>query len=899
VAKAQGLGYILYGLISLRFKAKDYLAFCFILAVTWSCQDINRIKLKAHDNDLVITAIFTAKGTITQLNQRLAHEPSPVIRYDKNEALVSWVIHEDQLLDAKGNALSKTQIQALSVRDRVRAAPNGSCQKCTATSNGGAQIFHRGDACLIPANSESHLETENDDFGVEPNTLRASIVIDFPGDCECNDPPLAIAVPLRYRVHHSENEAWPFHSSAISQSGIAGLFSEVYVQTKHPDGQIYRKYKKDLPFEGPVEHANEVSDGFLVLSQFPAEDHTHDLFHLSWDLQTITRIWSNNTQRLFVDGIYPGLIEGQVLIRIENKNNYKPELLDCRRQSDKTLECQSALTDAAHARANQKITHITRDEEGRLVLLYRDGAFVIGQMEEDRLAWTFHDGPPRLQFEGAVFELKQASQIEYHQGRWVLCGAIENPVSKQEYIAVFTASVTTSKTEWSRIHTGGINCLGMFPKAQEPNTLQVLLTSTKTWELNETNEWRESDASLSESEGLDRPIQYGGQNRHGEVIFRGYDHSLFSRNTNTSSTSQRYGMGTHSPKNYHAMIPFDDHILAIRVDGQTASISSEEEIIKYQHITGLDSNESILDARKSSFDQSVLMTINGETSRVLRLNPETMQAKEVYRDPENVKRQLTEIVDTASGDIIAASSRGELLHIHDNKADLISINWDDPQTSTIEVAPADLSACFHDGTNHGTFYWPRPSEGSWQSLDEAQGVVWASGCEGLLLRIVVAGGDISTRRFTLNIDAETSYFMFEELPALSALRTVCGHQILVGSRGNVNHYTGRVWQLETQSTGIEFEHTQLARLAEYELLDTGVERAYDYDAGFPVALLGPNAYFRQVFTNRPRNTSTVGDLSGQHWFRLRAAATAAGQIKNDLVVIGANEGRLLIGRPEQ
>jgi len=901
VAKVHRLRYILHNLNSDRSILSLFLGLCFCSVALLNCRDVQKLNLESGENDLIISAVVTPGGAITQLSKRLAHQNSQVFRYDKSRALVTWVIRQNQLITAEGETLSEEQIEALTIRTRNSPSPDGSCKKCTAPSSGGPQLFHPGDACVIPEIAEGIIKTESDDFSDNLKKLRESIVIDFPGNCDCAAKPIGLAAPLKYRVFHPHGDPWPYSDFSVSQSGIVGTFSETYAEIRHPDGQVFQRYAEDLPFLGPVISVTSVSDGFLVLAQYPSLTHLYDIFHVHWDLSQIRTVWSSEVPRQLVEDIFQGPLENQVLLQIEGRLDYKPDLFDCRRQTDLTYQCRSAFNEDARALANQKITHVTKHSDGRIIILYRDGAFLTGQLESDQWVWALHNGPSTAQDGDTVYQFTRGSQIEEYDGRWILCGDVENPITQKRKTGVFAGTVTASGAQWTFLHLDKQDCKGIMPKLDNPETLQVMMSHNQVWELDAQNNWKEADRPLSQQEGIDRPIFQILKDQHGEINFLGPDQSLFSRKTATSSAVQFYGSDHYTPYNYHAMIPFEDHVLALRSDGQTAKISKNKASIEYGQMDGLLVGESIIDARLSSYDASILITSNGEHARILRLNPETMVATEVFRDEKipNMDREFTEIVDTPNGNIVVATSIGELLHIKKAKAQTISIEWDDPQTNTVESAPENFRVCYHDGEPYGGSVRTRPTAGLWQSLEESRGVVWASGCEGVFLRIIPTDDHVSVRRIFLDIEAEASFGLFEDFPALTAVRSTCGNQVLVGSRGqhNVNHYTGRVWKLEMKPTDADFQYTELKLLPEYQTIASGVERTYDYDAGFPVSLLGPNSYFRQVFSSSTNNTSTIGDLSGTSWFRLEAKATAAAQIANDLIVVGANHGRIVVGRP--
>jgi hypothetical protein len=873
------------------------------------CRDSSKLKLEEAPTGLVVSVVLSADGKIQKITTKLSDQSLDNIRLDADGALVSWVIPSTVLLSEKGEVLNRDALASLTLRSHEDDAPSGSCSRCVTPSNDGIQVLRPGDACAIPAGAKRHVSESGKELVFDLETIRRSVIIDRPGPCECEKSETAIAAPMTYVPYSLPGQnAWPYSAYALAPDGTLGVFSEIYAQIRLPDGTSRNLKAKGLPFRGPVIGASAVSDGFIVISQFPELLRPHEMYHVNWDLTQFQRVWTNEESRRRIQKVYQGHRPDQVFMAAHDSRLHIPQLLDCTKNSSNTYDCASVLEPIQDQFKLSQIVDIYKTVDDKYAVLFSDGRIAVGEMNNESWAWNILENPAIFARDGKSYRFGTAKKIIQHANHWVLCGLVTDTQSNDESLTVFTAPKDTNALNWTPIQFEEGDCYGMWPKKSDPSVLLVELTDDQTWELTSDLVWSQSSQTVSQQEGINHPIARVDRPTSDQIVFISADQSLFYRPKNSNSTAdQLYGGLTQIPHDFTSVLAFDAHILAIRADGETAKIHVDQPQIEYTSIIGLLPGETIVDAHRSSHEDKILLVTTSSFARILQVNPQSLQIEtELFSDKENPKagRKFHKVVDTDRGHIFVTSDEGEILHVKDAKATPVNIEWDDPSTIVKESRLENLRKCIHDGRRiWPSGSWFRLSPGIWQDLTHKQGIVWAAGCESALVRIVTQGDQFFAQRFDTVFESSSlgEIITRDFPPALSTGFALCGDHVYTGSHGadQVTDHRGRVWQAEFELQDSMQYTSAYKPLPSFDALDAPEQHLFRINFGFPVALLGPPEHFRFVFNAASHRRSFIGDLSGKRSLIIDDDATSAAQIGDRLVVIGFRFGRLFIGRPTE
>lgn len=899
IVKLTGLGYFVL------IKWRKYIwpvpsvILLFIVAITGACRDYSRLKLPA-DTGLLVSIVIQADGKIDRVSIQDSAESTQSLVTNAKGSVVSWLIPTASLLASSGLPLHRDSLAKVSARLSSAPPPSGSCQRCVSPELDGKQILRPGDACHIPSSAMTRVHDSNPALTADMDALRKSIHLDFPGPCECEKPVPGKAEQVRYRPHTPDGDPWSYSAFAMSQDGSLGVFSENYSALIDSNGVSSGDLSDRLRFPGPVVDAAGIDQGFLVIAQMPLLlEEPHAMFFISSDATQFYRVWTNNKATRRIDTIYAGPLAGQVFVVSDNSRYETADLLDCRRLQNMTYQCTQSIGELLTEEIENPIRDLYISPNNDIAVLLSESHFSHGTVNGQNIDWKTRNIPWVLNIDEEPYTLSHAEKISSHANHWVLCGPLQRNSDNEKEYAVFVAEQTATPLSWEIIHLGGSKCFGSTLKRGDTSVLQVSLDYDQVWEFGADKSWTKASTTLSEHEGLDRPVVLLHQAHPlGTILWSG-DQAISFRGTNSSSVAQKiYGPDTYIPYNFVSTIQYGEEILAIREDGVTARIRPGTEAVEYLFGCKLLDGEKIIDSYYSPHRKKIIAIAHGESSRIIQIDPTNMNLeKELYRDEEH---SLTGITDTEGGHIFVTSSQGLVFRISDSKAIEINIDWDNPDTIAIEASP-DLSRCLDNGQNLGSRVLFAIKPGIWQDLGEKQGVVWISGCDGFLLRISKQGAKFYPQINQLTPSLLQNFGGRKESPsALTAILPLCGDHLYAGATGveQITDHRGRIWDIEAQEPSSPQTLIKNKMLAEFERLDAAEQHILKYSAGFPIELLGPPKYLRYVFNYRPSRKTLIGDLRDNRGYIYDDDTLCAAQIENQLVVLGMRYGRLLIGRPD-
>jgi hypothetical protein len=157
-------------------------------------------------------------------------------------------------------------------------------------------------------------------------------------------------------------------------------------------------------------------------------------------------------------------------------------------------------------------------------------------------------------------------------------------------------------------------------------------------------------------------------------------------------------------------------------------------------------------------------------------------------------RRIVDLAERGPGNLVLAATGRKLLSLEGMSLDEIPIDWDDPSTSEVEVAPPDVT-CARNLEDFRRMWLE--SEDTWRAVSGAHGIAWAVGCAGAIARI----GPTRAEGYGIGHARKEPGSIAVDQP-LTAVRAYCPDQVLIGANGQQSYYElGQMFELAPVSAG--------------------------------------------------------------------------------------------------
>lgn len=728
----------------------------------------------AEPGDLVVAAVIGEDGRAVRMID-LDRELHAQIEIQEGERAVAWTIRGQDLVAPDGLPLGPERVSQ--ARARLRDAPTepevGQCGRCLGRIATPPQIVYAGDSCPIPIFAAAAIRGTDEgplEVGAE---ARNGIRIEWPGACACEPPP---SVDLsRARIVGRRAGEWPAEIAAQAADGTVAVFGSRLARRIGPGGAT-----RDAFFtpEGALVAGAGTADGrFLLASQagsqwqnrgaiFDEAFEAHAVGSLPFSALHMKRVRGFST--IFVAGRAapgePGLFACEVI------SPSSPP--DCRSLLPRGQVAGFALHDVANAGSGQIVA--VGDQGAYVLLREQSGAW---QVLDSGALSTFIDPGTGAQIIGG--DLQTVGSVE---GRLFACaesGVAERPLWTATTPPSDQASVRVAWTGLLSVPSG--TCGRFFEAPGRPDRIRISFSdSQRTLEL-----------------GVDpADIQ--------EVPYEPYDLETVSPGWNLGTNRQRVitrrSTSTASAPLelvYGSTISFTHPYPAVAARGDTFYTFGSDPLMVGPDGEGApwptgrlgDGDLPIAAAYDEASGTFLVAAIADGAVSLFRLALDRDRTK---IDASALSGEIPIGLAPLAPGLFVVATVNALWFLEGDQLSAIVEKWDDPATDPIETEPGIIEPrlCLLGFYGGPLLHWMSVS-------GRGDGVAFASGCDGRLVRIDRAG---ATR---VSMPAHTAQYDpagIDKPPALSAVRVACPDQVQVAANGRESaRERVRLWTIEPRS----------------------------------------------------------------------------------------------------
>ncbi|MBI4821464.1 MAG: hypothetical protein HY791_34710 [Deltaproteobacteria bacterium] len=791
-------------------------------------------------------------------------DPRESLRLDLEigESLVVVPLYATDFVDERGDSISVEALTLLAIGPR--SAPG--CNRCPAHLQSRPAPWIEGASCALPRFLELEFWTMTDS-GLERKAIddRARQTVweqqlQFPGACAVPITDLEGGDELRFEA------IWP--RGPLPQTSWIGMDGTVAVATFDSigffDGSDPRWY--DIPI-GRIMGTGSSTFGSVLLtmdavgeskiSLIDSAGRVQPLELESADWRPTSIVSSNDATRIYIVGE-------------KEADPDAPVLYVCTIEGSRLL-CQLATppgfmytdTPSYFSELDQNVLFAAEPLEDRTI--------AIGKVDSPD-TWSWGTIP------GEDFYIKASTAVG---NRVFICLVNESGANaEQDHSEIWSMQVAPSDFgvggEWvppvRRIGQYADSCSSFGHPLGSSDRIWVFLRSGKFQEMDFDGRVTRS-AESAELFGLDVPIgEFFQRGRWGIGISRGYGLSLIDLLKNQGELV----FGPPEPRGWiGAIVTLGDHFFAFgsgsRVD--RVSLDGSIERIEVPGLTG-----QVTAAAVEARGTVLVATFSSGASSISRVDLESRQIVETLElSKPHSDRLILSGTEIWPGASLWLSRSLEPIFFDSSGAHVVEIEWDDPSTPEVE-GPITAEHCsppeFFESIESSI------TQPSLMDVDAAHGIAWAAGCQQTVVRFTRSADGLVGQRVALVHPSSVSR------QNLSAMR-VFGPDHFVSATRGVGEYeaSGLVFEVRPTSDGLEARvpPNLQAPVPSYEL--TAHQQA--------VALVGGPKDLRTVFE---RKIQTLDSTLAA--FLLDATrASAAAQHQSGTLLVGADGGWLIIGRP--
>lgn len=869
-------------------------ALAIALSVLAACVQNRRIELDAEPGDLVVLAAVAPSGAIIE-KTRWSPGAEPNLSVGPGESLVAFVLPRAQLIAPDGAPLSQEMLEGLAVGGPERAAGStlGACGRCLAETAVPPQIVNAGDRCALPAFAEATVVAGQRAPAFDVAALRASIVLEWPGSCACEQYALRPGSTLSAYLVELSEDLHPVQDVGQADNGDVSVAGERHLSITSALGvRRAEKSVDQVPFTGPVlASASSAGGDVYVASHDEDSGDAKAILHL-FDDQLSLRTQASLTIRPEVGRWFAD----RMIFAGSTEHRDDPQAIACLPAGANLgtcgpvaeLTCRN-ITPASLSQIGNGIPDMAL-VGGRLALGGRKGVLLLERPLDPTAAVTLDDASNR-QF-GAVSDCAGSvrwrllpsaffridDMVELRKMAAVgdyLVSCVSGSPSRFAAIKVtpdiFTASVTPMLSEFPFAAGGYGDCGGFSEVPECPGAVRashsagsIVLAQDVGGNLVERTDCTSSQVGPSPQMFTLVP---------GYTLARTYGGQVFARRDLQSAPDfvRVYG-ADRVELPIAAIVALDGRFIAFRQNGDLELFNADNGSVQGSSLVGLQNNEAVLAATVLDPASSELLVVTWrDGAHFYRLkNAGTDEALEPYElsgAPDLSRRIFRKVASIAPGVFLLITTDGRIYLLRGDRLEEVERNSTEPIPPRITSCPRGHYPTLDDRAD------------ILRGVSGALGVGWVSGCEGTLYRVSAFSDPPRADDVTLKGKG-----LYDEIqdgpPSLFSAAAACPDSALFATSGTgrVDQEQGRLYELAPQ-LGLRPEPVNVESRAG-SLLGSGNPSALAAFTDF--AVLGFDSGALRV-------------AGAQDTFRINDPITEVAVHPSGAVVAGTVTGRLIFG----
>lgn len=812
--------------------------------------------------------------------------PAIPIKAAADDTIVVWALEPDKLIDETGRALD---VEDLHVRPASAAPPPdvGTCERCLVSAANGAQLLLPGDSCPPPVGTA--VQAFPPLPGQVLERLRHLVRIERKGDCACSKSPELSDRAMAFEITGFRADPEPIDTVEQLADGTIGLFAAQYIKTIAADGSVRERGRLRGDWCGgdalgsqlgdEVLDAVAQSDGrFLVLSSLVG-DQPGFVRAVDADLQ-VHEMALTGASRDF-DPVALRRIDGSddvILLGTHGQALEAPAAYRCR-PLPRHLECASLFGPRQLASMRGATDALIGDQ---LVVVDAAGGWLVGWPTSTN-AYNIRVGgqPTRTRGPDGAIQITEFVSLGRRGDRLWACGhAAAHPV----HAAVVVTATVPAQAGDLRWRFGALVTGTRCQPFVEAADGALLMPSSKTNSLKLT-------AAAPPVEELTRAEAFGGLKllerfeplATGNRALLQLDGSVLIQTLDPASTSTVHG--PTSPVRgdmISALLADGDSVLAFGPGGRLFRLRPDPAaplMITPLGLTGLEVSDV---PRAAAFDTrrgDIVLVGRGTAPWIARVKDGAAVKVALPVGHLTDDSDLLAVAEAAPGRLVVAGAQGTILIVDGEVVEVLPLEWDDPLTDAVEVAPVGSGYCGvppHLGST-----WGKPDD-LWRAVSgDGNGVAWLGGCWDAAARVVAVGPrPYATRVAVSRLEGEVlpdpgdSHF--------GGVQAICGDDAVF------------LMKLLFEGPGVSPEVWRHGRGVDDRLIFTKAY-ALNEHARTPLGLFGAPASSVVVGNWADERVASIRGLTQREGWTGRVTVHDAASTASGTLVATAGYGRLIVG----
>ncbi|MBI4817694.1 MAG: hypothetical protein HY791_15640 [Deltaproteobacteria bacterium] len=851
----------LEGAPSARRKFQDRSRFLFVALVVGCGPSAIHLDLSLEP-DSVLLVVRTSDGAVVEVAAETASLEATKFEVDDTDETVLVALARGELVDSRGKSLSPSAL-LVSLTSELAA-----CQFCPGMARTPPQLLAPGLPCPIPEFAPVY---DLAGLQVEISGLRSSIQLGVEGACRSRTELTGPSPEIAFEPMVPE----PYDVALSTERGMY-LFSELFARRSF-ENRITDASRS--PFFGPVLDAVELPTSLgprILVASFDLDEPgatRWDEFDEDLKSTQVQIVGPTNALEVLPESL-TALPDGRFLVSGFSPGGHASQgatVLVCSR-SDSAIDCRVALDDEGVTLEKREFDEAVVDEMGRVFALSDKGEIVVDLPDGKRASPLAIDG---TRAHGGA----RRALVSHGSSVYACVGTDAGRYGLFAVRSSTTFEVRALET-WS-----SARCAGFWESEFGP---RLVLGNREVLSIGPNDVIEHGDLG---DLGIAEPV-VALSARPGQLLAKGETGRLYLGPARGPSVLV-YDSGIE---------PSRSHQVAVDVvpDPSGALVFWENPARVDLVILDPDQPARVEDHSKASVDSSSLTAVerDSENGRIYLAGtgpdgPWIRTAEPDLTDPRPVTPSPTQpvrdLVAVAPGTLVAVGDDWSATRIQGEVSTPIELLWDDPMTDAEESRPesGERACLVRQGREMFTFI----------SVDAAEGVVWAAGCDGVLFRIVPFGASPQGVRLSIRpeILSTDDGLLKTEILSIQAVRALEPGRVLVAgtqhndSRADTAHVievTGGQrspdeGRLDTYKTDLYSQNSppDLARLGS--------------SAGDVLEILGSESTLTIAFADREGGVRPLGRPRRAYRFGTDAGAAA---LFGRSLVIAYEQGRIVVGR---
>jgi hypothetical protein len=907
-----------------------------LFAACTGCLDAAPLSISADPGDLVVVAIARSDGRVQSGEMFVAGDPPPHLQRGEDERVFSFVLRRQELVGGDGRALGEQFVRGARLRiGRAGESENpASCGRCLIASDRAPLIAHSGDVCPIPAFA-------GDDSDPLRELVRASLLISWPGSCECSAgaPNSVIRGEVDHRLLLSpEASFWPPEASTIAPDGTTALVSEHVAAMIAPDGRLDEAPDPGALFDDQVLVAAATNgDAFLVASHHVGGARDVRYSVLTRDLR-IAAIDDDVGVRAYRMRYSPF---DDTTIALGRGIPQRPGIVACAWDvASSRLTCARIVPEDI-ALAGENTFDVAVREDGFVAIGGSSGMILLERTLDPRAGLTTRvEGSDRTSAHGTnsdstgrtarwrAFHITVAAEggmledfvhlrrIHLFEDRIVACAVTDDPRYRGSGL-VLTAPLDRTHLDpiaappvFEIIHRSPTDlCAGMLAIPGRSDRIRVgfrdaaAVVVTSTGSIAKGISVQSLPVNLA-STSIETPVS-------GWSLLHTLDGHVMRRRDDWSGALFERIYGTEGAINSQviSIVERNNELWAFHVE--SASIVAADGSVRSIPYSGFGPTDAIASiAADTSTGELVALVYD---AALVGPNPPKLGEPSIWRasfdqlafsrvelssKPSLTDVVLRDLAEAAPGVFVVIGEDARIFRLTGDVLDEVTIEWDDKSTQQVEPKPAFERVC-----ENGALRGHNKERDQLRDVHGSLGVAWVVGCPSLVLRVLPLSSPPRAERMLLDRPTQSMFGPEDELPIVSAVHARCPDDLFVAAQGSrpTDKESGRVWWVHPDDEPATNPEPPFGTLRVSDA--PGLEANFmsrEQNSGRPIAIAAFGPYVAIAFQSYDLAAYGYGAaevLGDPERFRIADAITAIGASSSGRVLYGTGGGRLILESP--